>query len=154
MRGRGAIGLALLLGACGGTTIVAANDAGHDASATTGGAGGLAGAGGAGGAVGFDAPDEPVNPWADSGAIDGGPFLCGGCVCNGATNYCYTASGGMFRDLSDAATCPDSGSYGCIALPSACAGVPSCACLAAFHAPGACQCDSTSGGVSVTCAFP
>lgn len=162
MRAR-ALVLVLLAAACGSTTITTGSDAGKDASAGSAGASdsGTDAAAASGGFanIGGDATIEPGSTWADSGPIDGGPFDCAGCICDGATSFCYLASAGapapILRGLTDAAVCDDSGASRCFALPAACAGNPSCACLGATQQfSPACTCDDSGGGITVHCAFP
>ena len=159
---RRSAGLLLLLmaTACGGSTSAYSGTSGAGGSdagaeATTGGSAGSAGS------TGIDAggSDAAVyNPRADSGTIDAGLFDCDGMCCEGATHYCRIVSGGaapIFGTPPEAGlTCSDAGtSTRCIPLPSQCVGAPSCACVGTQYG-GACQCDSTGGGVTVQCYAP
>jgi hypothetical protein len=136
-------------GGAGGATTVASGGA-----SASGGAGGV---GGAGGAI----PLGGSGPTTDAGLgggpatlADGGPFDCTGCACDGLTHFCATASGGKIPPAPDASACEPSETWGCVALPESCGGVPTCACLLAIPAYAVCHCDDVGGGLLVRCMFP
>jgi hypothetical protein len=81
-----------------------------------------------------------------------GWFQCAGCLCNGATHYCYGWTSGAGTTGYDGgpvydpdAACPEQSS--CIPLPPQCAGNPSCECLGT-----GCSCGLVAdAGYSVQC---
>lgn len=108
-------------------------------------------------------PDTYLGDAASIALDAGGPFLCFGCVCNGADHFCLAvASGDHTAPLSidggfgDAAACePDAGYAGCVPIPSQCMAEPSCACvLADVGGPCTCMIDGTGAGLDVGCALP
>ncbi len=85
-----------------------------------------------------DVVTPPLQP--DPTLDGGGPFLCEGCVCNGADHFCYVycGSGGgappplapVDGGIADAGPCkePDAAfTTGCHAVPAECLPDPSCA---------------------------
>jgi hypothetical protein len=88
---------------------------------------------------------ESAHPDAATGAGSG--FACGSASCNEHTQYCYTFSGGVAPP------------YGCNALPAACGGTGTCACVTATLSPSDClsgplSCSEAGGEVHVTCTGP
>lgn len=95
-------------------------------------------------------PDEDASSGGsgalDSGADAGGAgsggklgtFVCGGKACNGATSYClsFGGAGGGFAS--------------CNPIPTACGGVPDCACLEGAGI-GSCSCHFDAGGFVLDC---
>jgi len=159
----GALGLALACGQTSGDD-TARSDAsatgGTNASGGTTSAGGSAPTGGSGGISVYDgsAAGGTVN---DSGVQDAGWFDCFDCACDGTTSYCYSFSAGalppppMVPPNPDAATCdvktaPDG--KGCVLLPAACQGSPSCDCLPTTLIW--CDCYDDGGGLRVQCNAP
>ncbi len=102
-------------------------------------------------------------PPADPTVDGGGPFLCNGCVCNGADHYCFLVSGGgapppmpLDFDAGDAGLCPepDAGPASCRPVPANCLPDPSCSCITQSQGGSGCQVDPSGNGIVVTLLAP
>jgi hypothetical protein len=105
---------------------------------TTGGTGGGGGSGGTGGGSGGAGG-------GNAGTGGGGGSAASDCsACDSATQFCHVTVGGAVGNPP---------SYQCMALPSACATTPTCACLQGKVGCGN-LCSMGDGGVMVTCQAP
>ena len=94
-------------------------------------------------ACGGDA--SPVHPDAavDASTVDI-PFPCEGASCDKTTQYCYETSAGLFQ------------ADGCTALPAACNGQATCACITPTLTDcfGYLACSEHDGEVTAECMLP
>lgn len=94
---------------------------------------------------------------------EGGPFLCTGCICNGADHECleivHEPAPIVDGGFDDAATCGEASvTSGCIPTPADCLPTPTCDCALA-HAPFGpwyCNCwlDPSDSGIVLWCIEP
>jgi hypothetical protein len=73
-----------------------------------------------------------------------GTFACGPRFCMHGTQFCESRTGGAVQNP---------GGYGCIAVPAACNGTPTCACVQPASSCGNCTM-SNSGDITTACQFP
>lgn len=115
----------------------------------------------------FDASQE-----AEAGVVfnGGGPFTCGGCVCDGTLNLCFPGMSGGGAPIVDAGAdaqdagssdadadvdaetaCATDASVGCVQIPIDCLPKPTCTCIASHFVPCTCAVDPTGNGIVLTC---